>query len=299
VLLAAPFAFSAPAIARHHSVAPLLLRTVQPAVHARAGPPAVASLASLAAGVGPLVGVPTWAFDATCSVLLVIASVAWIKICNLLSGSGITSPYISRKLVHMGSGPLFILCWPLFSTTPSGQAAAIAVPVLSVIRLLVAGRSPDNSERGAELVRAISRTGERSEALGGPMIYTLVLLVGCAFGWRSLVSAIAVCQMAIGDGMADIIGRRFGRTKWPFAFAGEKSVEGSAAFAAFAWIACMLMVALFHVTGLSALTMMQAAGPLLIISLSAAAIELLPLGDDNFTVPLVAAIMSICLLGGT
>ena len=31
---------------------------------------------------------------------------------------------MSRKLVHMGSGPLFILCWPIFSTATSGQIAA-------------------------------------------------------------------------------------------------------------------------------------------------------------------------------
>ena len=77
---------------------------------------------------------------------LVAASVAWIKVCNGLAGSGLTSQYLSRKLVHMGSGPLFILMWPIFSTTPSGQLAAVAVPILSIIRLLAAGNRKDGGQ---------------------------------------------------------------------------------------------------------------------------------------------------------
>ena len=54
-------------------------------------------------------------------------------------------------------------------------------------------------------MRAVSRSGDKSEALGGPMVYTLVLLGCTLFGWRSVISAVAVCQMAIGDGGAAIL----------------------------------------------------------------------------------------------
>ena len=40
----------------------------------------------------------------------------------------------------------------------------------------------------------------------------------------------AVCVMAAGDGMADIVGRKFGSVKWPWD--KEKSLIGSAAFVA-------------------------------------------------------------------
>ena len=252
-----------------------------------------------ATAVSAFVAVPAPARNAACAVLLLLSSIAWIKLCNLMSSAGITSQYVSRKLVHMGSGPLFVLCWPLFTTGLGGQLAALCVPILAVLRLLRAGRAPADSSAGAELVRAISRSGEKKEALEGPMVYTLVLVAATAFGWRSIVSVVAVNQMAIGDGMADIIGRKFGRNRWPkfVEKTGKKSVEGSVAFAFFAFVACALMVELFKLSGLAAIGAAQAAPALLLISVVAAIVELLPLGDDNLTVPLTSAVLAAILLG--
>ena len=252
-----------------------------------------------ATAVSAFVAVPAPARNAACAVLLLLSSIAWIKLCNLMSSAGITSQYVSRKLVHMGSGPLFVLCWPLFTTGLGGQLAALCVPILSVLRLLRAGRAPADSSAGAELVRAISRSGEKKEALEGPMVYTLVLVAATAFGWRSIVSVVAVNQMAIGDGMADIIGRKFGRNRWPkfVEKTGKKSVAGSVAFAFFAFVACALMVELFKLSGLAAIGAAQAAPALLLISVVAAIVELLPLGDDNLTVPLTSAVLAAILLG--
>ena len=252
-----------------------------------------------ATAVSAFVAVPAPARNAACAVLLLLSSIAWIKLCNLMSSAGITSQYVSRKLVHMGSGPLFVLCWPLFTTGLGGQLAALCVPILSVLRLLRAGRAPADSAAGAELVRAISRSGDKREALEGPMVYTLVLVAATAFGWRSIVSVVAVNQMAIGDGMADIIGRKFGRNRWPkfIEKSGKKSVEGSVAFAFFAFVACALMVELFKLSGLATIGAAQAAPALLLISVVAAIVELLPLGDDNLTVPLTSAVLAAILLG--
>jgi|LauGreDrversion4_1035100.scaffolds.fasta_scaffold19072_3 dolichol kinase len=293
------------ALLRRVATAPLLARS---APLSASFADASASSLLLAAGNVPsaaatavtaFVAVPAPARNAACAVLLLLSSIAWIKLCNLMSSAGITSQYVSRKLVHMGSGPLFVLCWPLFTTGLGGQLAALCVPILSVLRLLRAGRAPADSAAGAELVRAISRSGDKKEALEGPMVYTLVLVAATAFGWRSLVSVVAVNQMAIGDGMADIIGRKFGRNRWPkwIEKSGKKSVEGSVAFAFFAFVACALMVELFKLSGLAAIGAAQAAPALLLISVVAAIVELLPLGDDNLTVPLTSAVLAAILLG--
>ena len=287
----------------HLMVVSLVARTapqlalLRPLVATRATVAPTASLVGAATSVlAPLAALPTTVRDPLSSVVLVIASVAWIKVCNLLSGSGLTSQYLSRKLVHMGSGPLFLLCWPIFSQTPSGQVCAALVPVLSIIRLLRAGSRKDGGQ--ADLVQAVSRSGDKKEALGGPMVYTIVLLLSTLFGWRSLVSAVAVCQMAIGDGMADVIGRRYGQTRWPkfLEKTGKKSLEGSAAFAFFAFLSSLGFVGLFGATGLTTLTPAVVAPSLLLISLLAALVEVLPFGDDNFSVPLAAAALSAALL---
>ena len=258
----------------------------------------LAAVPSLVAStLGAAVAVPPLARDVSVSIFLVIASVMWIKICNGLAGAGVTSQYVSRKLVHMGSGPLFLLFWPFFSTAASAQLCAIAVPVLSLLRLWRAGKAKG---AGSELVKAISRSGDKKEALEGPFLYTIVLLLATTLGWRSPLSIIVVCQMAIGDGMADIIGRRFGKTRWPKAMepSGKKSVEGSLAFAGFAFAASLGMLGVNNLAGITSIDLGLAAPRLALISLIASAVELLPLGDDNLTVPGSSAIAAILLFRG-
>jgi len=127
------------------------------------------------------------------------------------------------------------------------------------------------------------------------MYYTLVLLAATVFGWRSPVAAVAVCQMAIGDGIADIFGRRFGKTKWPFS--KSKSVEGSLAFVAGGFGSSLGMIHVLHATGFTALTAAAAAPAVLLISVLSAGVELLPasLLDDNISVPGFAAVLSYLL----
>lgn len=97
--------------------------------------------------------------------------------------------------------------------------------------------------------------------------------------------------------MADIVGRRFGKSnKWPFA--PDKSVAGSAAFVVAATLTSTALSAWMSYTGCLTLPMpmMELVQRLLIISLASAGVELLPFVDDNWTVPLCAAIMSSLLL---
>lgn len=54
--------------------------------------------------------------------------------------------------------------------------------------------------------------------------------------------------MAVGDGMADLVGRRFGKHKWRKG--GEKSVEGSVAFASGSFLVSMAMIQWFHRFGI-------------------------------------------------
>lgn len=54
--------------------------------------------------------------------------------------------------------------------------------------------------------------------------------------------------MAVGDGMADLVGRRFGKHKWQKG--GHKSIEGSAAFASGSFLASMGMIQWFHRFGM-------------------------------------------------
>jgi len=233
--------------------------------------------------------------DVFCALFCTVSAAAWVWIWTGLAASGKIPSVVSRKVVHAGSAPLLMLCWPLFSEAPSGLVAASFVPLLQAFRLFRAGTAADDdtgSDKG--LIQAVSRTGARAEALKGPLIYTLVLLCATVFGWRSIVASTALCQMAVGDGLADIFGRRFGGTKWPFA--PSKSYVGSAAFALSAFLASAGFVSFFHACGYTSATALACWPSLLAISILCAAVELVPVADDNLTVPFTAMLLSILLL---
>merc|ERR1712151_273025 len=237
--------------------------------------------------------------DLTVAAGVAAASLGWTFAVGQLAGNKSTSktpvisPLLGRKLLHATCAPGFLLSWPLFSNAASARWVAAAVPLLSVLRLLGAGFGVPSL---SGLVRAISRSGSRLEALSGPLYYSLVLVAATVFGWRSPVAAVAVTQMAVGDGIADIYGRPFGKTKWPFA--KSKSVEGSMAFVLSAFAACLVMIYVFHAAGFTALTVAATWPALLLISILSAAVELLPgkLIDDNIAVPGVAALLAYIML---
>ena len=98
--------------------------------------------------------------------------------------------------------------------------------------------------------------------------------------------------MAAGDGLADIFGRRWGSLKWPFS--DKKSYIGSLAFVGGAFLVSVFLLFLYHSTGVSTFNVLTASNfqILLFISVLCAAVELIPLGDDNVTVPLAAGILA-------
>ena len=104
--------------------------------------------------------------------------------------------------------------------------------------------------------------------------------------------------MAAGDGLADLLGRRFGSTnKW--AFNKDKSVAGSTAFVSGALVASFGLISWltgFGVMDPLDLNTIDLFVRLLVISVVCAAVELIPAGDDNYSVPLSAAMLSSYLL---
>jgi phytol kinase len=215
----------------------------------------------------------------------------------------------ARKIIHTLSAPLFIVLWPLFSAaTPSSRYFAAIVPILNGIRLYIASMtttSNDNnnnnnrlSDSELDLAQAISRSGNRNEALGGPFIYVIMLLLSILCFWKDTPHGIiAMSTLAAGDGMADLIGRRFGtNNQWPNS---RKSIAGSAAFVIASTITSLGLVQWLQYTNCMILT--QSTTELLfhivIISFVTAFVELIPwLGDDNYTIPISAALLSMLLI---
>lgn len=238
--------------------------------------------------------------DVACTLGGTVGAVGWLGVWTWLAQKGLVDSKVSRKVVHCGSGPLFLLTWPLFSNTYLTRAIASIVPATNALRLLKAGTSSGEKGKDSGLVSAISRSGNPAEVLQGPFVYTLVLLASTAGGWLTIPAISAVCQMAAGDGMADLVGRRWGTVKWPWS--ETKSVAGSAAFFVAAFLATLGEIAWFHAFGSLAISPEECVGRVAIISAACALVELIPLqrflgivGDDNFSVPIVGAGLAMLL----
>lgn len=93
--------------------------------------------------------------------------------------------------------------------------------------------------------------------------------------------------------MADIVGRRLGKNnKW--FFSPSKSIAGSLAFWVFSTMFSVGLLLWFNFTGCMTLpySMAEMAMRTTLISAVCSMIELQPYGDDNWTVPVSAAVLS-------
>ena len=87
-------------------------------------------------------------------------------------------------------------------------------------------------------------------------------------------------QMAAGDGLADIVGRRYGKMKW--SFAPSKSVAGTVGFIVVATIVTTMLLLLYGATGSLPQYSLETLLPrVALISVLCSAVELAPFWEDN------------------
>mmetsp|Transcript_188 Transcript_188/g.798 ORF Transcript_188/g.798 Transcript_188/m.798 type:complete len:352 (+) Transcript_188:79-1134(+) len=270
---------------------------------------ALATLGEAGSRYSEVLGLGPGANDVVVAMATTGAALLWLRFWQTLAAKGVLDPKISRKIIHCGSAPLFLALWPLYSDSQMARIFAAAVPLVQIAKLVQAGLSGVRDEREGDgpstntLVKAISRTGKAKEALGGPLIYTIVLAAATILQWRgSPVGIIAVAQMAAGDGLADIVGRKYGKSS-QWSFVPDKSVAGSVAFVAGGFLVSSLLLWWFIQSGCILLPSSPTNGAggcalkLLAISIGAAAVELIPIADDNITVPLASALLTALLFG--
>ena len=228
-------------------------------------------------------------------------------------------PRDSRKLIHTLSAPLFMVFWPAFSSASVGaRVFAATVPLINAVRLYVAATATDDEDENSnnnkyDLAKAVSRSGDRVEAAGGPLIYVLVLATCILVFWREVPAGIvALSAMAAGDGVADLVGRRWGASNpWPEWITGpdnRKSMIGTAAFLIASVTTAAVLLWWFGTTGCLTTTTtttttnlvpsLERMVQLVLICGVAAVFELIPVANDNYSVPLSAALLSLLLLGG-
>lgn len=233
--------------------------------------------------------------DLIATAIALFGAIAWLRLWDGIAAKAWVTSALSRKIIHISTGPLFVLCWPLFSDRPYARWGAAFVPMLITLQFIAVGlgwlQDPD-------AVKALTRTGDRREILKGPLLYGLIFVICTVIFWRqSPVGILGLMIVCGGDGLADIIGRRYGKAKLPWN--SDKSWLGSGAMFAGAWSLSILMLLLFSWLGLISPWQSQ---PLIWLWLScivgaATLVESLPIRDfDNFTIAITAIGLGLILL---
>ena len=221
-----------------------------------------------------------------------IVSLIWLRINDYAAHKGWISGELSRKLIHIGTGPIFVLCWLIFPNSTSSKYIAALVPFAITLQFFLVGIGVIRDESA---VQAMSRTGNPREILRGPLYYGLVFVLITIFFWYdSPTGIVALMLLCGGDGLADILGRRYGRSHIPWN--PRKSWIGSLAMFSGGFILSLAILAIYISVGIFDSTLIELIPTLLIISLMATIVETLPLQDiDNITVTATAVLLGYFL----
>lgn len=213
----------------------------------------------------------------------------WLAFCKFLSQKGLVSSSTSRKIVHIGTGPIFVLCWLLFSETISARWLASLVPLLITVQFIFAGIGIIKDER---IIKSLSRSGDPKEILKGPLYYGIVFIIITILFWRySPIGIVALMILCGGDGIADLVGSRWGK-QYPIPWSKSKSLVGSLGMFMGGLIFSFTILAIFISAGFFQLSLLETLSKLLIVCISATIVESLPFDNiDNVSVPITAIII--------
>lgn len=176
---------------------------------------------------------------------------------------------LSRKIVHIGTGPIVVLAWWL------AIPAFVAVPVAIAVTVITA------VNHRLQLLPAVEDVDRNSY---GTVAYGLAISLLLLLFWPE--QAIAVCAgvlvMAFADGLAGLVGRGVASPSWTI-WQQRKSAAGTITMALVTALVLLLLVLLSQ----------SPLHPLRLIAVCALAVGLEQFGRwgiDNLTVPIAVGL---------
>ena len=132
-------------------------------------------------------------------------ALGWLRLMDFFAARGWIESKLSRKIIHIGTGPIFALCWLLFDDSAQARWLAALVPFAITVQFALVGLGVIKDEAA---VKAMSRTGKAVEILRGPLFYGIVFVLLTLIFWKnSTVGLAALMMLCGGDGVA-------GRQSW-------------------------------------------------------------------------------------
>ncbi len=188
-----------------------------------------------------------------------------------------TSSELARKIVHIGSGNVILVAWWLQIPAWVGISASLIASMIALLSYYI------------PILPGINSVGRKSF---GTFFYAISIGVLISWFWplqQFQYAAIGILVMTWGDGLAGVIGQKFG--KHPYEVWGmKKSWEGSVTMTLVSYVVSSLI--LLGVQGNVWQTWLVPVA----IALVATGLEAFSkLGIDNLTVPLGSAALAFYL----
>jgi phytol kinase len=184
---------------------------------------------------------------------------------------------VVRKIVHIGVGNVILLAWWFRLPIELGVGASVLFSAIAFLSYRI------------PVLLSLNSVGRKSL---GTFFYAVSIgvLIGCFWTLQQYHHAVlGVLVMTWGDGLAALVGQRFGRHPYKV-FGMQKSLEGTLTMAIVSFAVSSLV--LLEVQG----DLWQTGAISLVIALVATGLEAFSkFGIDNLTVPLGSAALSFFL----
>ncbi|KAH7391725.1 hypothetical protein BKA66DRAFT_547702 [Pyrenochaeta sp. MPI-SDFR-AT-0127] len=238
-----------------------------------------------------------------------------VGLISVFSLSAVVEVDTRRKVFH---GTMVAMLLPTIFIDPCFVALALAL-VLAIFLLLDLIRASQLPPLSKPIAKFLTPYVDGRDLRGPVVVSHIFLLIGCAIplwlslagvertgeepwqGWevktRDVSMVAGVICVGMGDAAASLIGRRYGRRKWPWA--GGKSLEGSLAFAVAVTIGLVFARTWLHLGWSNALSEPKGAAAWIrdaVVTTSKAALcaagaslneAVLTGGNDNVIVPVI------------
>lgn len=189
-----------------------------------------------------------------------------------------SEPEIIRKIVHIGTGNVILIAWWLNIPATVGITASIFASIITLLSYIF------------PISPGINSVGRQSL---GTFFYALsigILVAGFWYLQQPQYAAIGILTMAWGDGLAALIGQRFGKHKYKL-LGSNKSWEGSFTMTFLSFLINMFI--LLATQG----NIWQTWVISILVAIVATTLEAFSfLGIDNLTVPVGSAALAYSLI---
>ncbi|MBV6391304.1 MAG: hypothetical protein KPEEDBHJ_00512 [Anaerolineales bacterium] len=215
-------------------------------------------------------------------------ALGFLRLMDFFAHRGWIESKLSRKLIHIGTGPIFVLCWFFFDDAPSARWLAALVPFAITVQFALIGFGVIKDKASVD---AMSRAGDPKEILRGPLYYGIMFVALTLIYWKdSPIGIVALMMMCGGDGIADIMGRKFASAKLPWS--KEKSVAGTISVFVGGFVFSTLMLFIYVTAGVFSGTITNYLLPITTIAFVGAIVESLHYKDiDNISMTLASALV--------